>query len=89
MPNKEQSQSARGTQLYLQTVCTSRTLAGSGIEQMDDKSVSNEGKLAARCQCQGFGGSSANLFISVFTLSQLQDGEQEKTANRQDDQSRM
>lgn len=46
MPNKEQSQSARGTQLYLQTVFMLSTLAGCGIEQMDDKSVSNEGKLS-------------------------------------------
>lgn len=68
MPNKEQSQSARGTQLYLQTVFMLSTLAGCGIEQMDDKSVSNEGKLRARCQCQCFRGSSANRFISVFTV---------------------
>lgn len=63
-PNKEQSQSARGTQLYLQTVFYVE--AGSGIEQMDDKSVSNEGKHTARCRC--FRGSTTNLFISVFTV---------------------
>lgn len=68
MPNKEQPQSARGTQLYLQTALTPGTLAGSGMEQMDDKSVSNEGKLTARCQCLRFLGSSANLFVSVSTV---------------------
>lgn len=67
MPNKRQSLSARGTQLYLQTAFTSRTLAVCGIEQMDDKSVSNEGKLIARCQCQCFRGSSANLFTSFYS----------------------
>lgn len=37
---------------------------------MDDKSVSNGGKLTARCQC--FRGSSANLVISVFFTVDIQ-----------------
>lgn len=61
------AQPARGTQLYLQTAVMPRTLTGCGMEQMDDKSVSNEGKLTARCQCQRFRGSGANLFVSAFT----------------------
>lgn len=50
--------------------------AGSGIEQMDDKSVSNEGKHTARCRC--FRGSATNLFISVVTVD-TQAGERVKT----------
>lgn len=48
MADKEQSQRASGTQLYLQPVFVLSTLAGCGIEQMDDKSVSDGGKLTAR-----------------------------------------
>lgn len=91
-PNKEQSQSARGTQLYLQTALYVE--AGSGIEQMDDKSVSNEGKHTARCRC--FRGSATNLFISVFTVETLESGQKTpptktkaQPAYRRDDASEM
>lgn len=91
LPNKEQSESARGAQLYLQTALMSSTLAGAEIEQMDDKSVSNEGKLTARCRCQCCRGSGVNLFISVFTVDRQSAAGRNagKTANRQGDQSEM
>lgn len=57
----------RNTAVFTNRCVTARTLAGCGTEQMDDKSVSNEGKLTARCQCQRFTGGGANLFVSAST----------------------